>query len=194
MFTPSAGMWSAYLEPPPLGAHSKRFWCAPWEEYRVLYERFERARLEPTRTRATLKEAIDALAQCDYVHLCASGGRTRAIQSNGEVGLVRDITDRRCLLMGRPEQVVWCSDTSVNLNAQTMQMRDVRVGATDDEVPVMERSEPMEDEASPYCLYITKDPRTTANYARALWRVAEQVVRADLMSREPAVEDYEKDE
>jgi len=167
MFNPTSGLWSAELPPPPRRAQNERFWCDAWEHYCVLYERFERARIDPYRE--GLKEAIAALSQCDYVHL-SSNGLTRAIQAGP--GVVRDITDRHCLVMRRPEAIIWCADDTLNLNTRTMQMKDMS-GAEDDAM-VLQGAEP---ESSSSCIYLTKDPRTSYTYANALWLVATQVAR-----------------
>lgn len=173
MFNSTAGLWNAHLEPPPLGAHSKR-WCRAWDDYLLLYHRFELARIDPDQT--DLEDAIADLSNCDYVHLQGGcSGRTRVIQSNGYQAL--DITDRRSLLVPprNADQVIWCSDASVNLDTRTGLMRDM---VDQDDERVLQCAEPDKSVAhDSHCLYLTKDPRTSRAYADALWLVAKQVAK-----------------
>lgn len=171
MFNPFAGVWSAELPPPPARVEGTRkqhkYWCEAWQHYCVLYDRFQAARLEPD-GEAELGALITELSQCDYVHLLC--GRTRVLQSVSGDPVVRDITERRCLLRQMPEDIMWCSDSSINLNVLTGRMQDV--SATHDNALVLERAEPDNENAS--CIYLSKDPRVSAAYEEALWRVVKQ--------------------
>jgi len=181
MFNPASGMWSAFLAPPPPGlSGGHAAWRVDWERYCELYGDFEIAMRDPEPGRPALKGAIEALAQCNYVHL----GSARVIQTEGSLrtSMVRDITNRHCLLnpVPTPERIHWCSDDSVNLNTQTGMMRDMSTrGGVGDDATVVGGAEPMEeeedqDEDEQSCIYLTRDPRRSASYAAILWRVATQ--------------------
>jgi hypothetical protein len=173
MYNPLARMWNAHLAPPPSrAADCDELWMADWNEYCALYRDFEAARMDPDPGRPHLKDAIDALARCNYVHL----GTARVIQTDGALrtSMVLDITDRRYVLKPPPpERIHWCDDDSVNLNTQTGRMCDVRGG---DNASVLSGAEPMDDDDADEetCIYLTRDPRTTNAYASLLWQVANQ--------------------
>lgn len=186
MFNPTSGMWSAFLAAPSEKCeranrgYMRRNVMEDWEEYLHLYALFEDARMDPNPKRPHLVAAIEALANCNYVHLRS----TRVIESDGSDGrklVVRDITRRQHVMVPPPrDRIIWCSDDTVNLNVQTSQMRQVNLdsSATADDranatAMVME-DEPAPPQADPACIYLTKDPRVAYHYANILWLVANQ--------------------
>jgi hypothetical protein len=179
MFNPLAQVWNPRLagpcdiEPGCKKQSSFQDWH-DWEEYNMLYERFEYARFDPDPGRPHLKQAIEALSQCNYVHLC--GGASRVIETSHPHNVfVTDITDRRCLVVPPPpDRILWCTDETINLNTQTQRMRDMS-GAKDDAGLLYDESSA--DERQKRCLYITRDPRITTRYATLLWETARQRIR-----------------
>lgn len=180
MFNPVAGMWHAHLAPPP--GRAGKEWTDAWERYKALYMDFEEARLDADPKRPGLDAAIEALAECDYVHFSAGGAGMRVIQTTGpRESVVRDITDRRCVLAPPADRsrIHQCTPGSkVQLDLRTMRMRDLNTRDGVNDAAVAEGPEPdCEADPADTCLYVTRDPRVTAAYADLLWRVARQEPR-----------------